>query len=143
MSLPCFCIESCLAHNHDLCANLVHSCFNLLPRFLHVALSCTVAHVFISFAAYRLHVLQVQVWGPKAPKDMQQYRRRESEKSKWGGHKEDDMSVVIGIWLPADGWQIYAQTIRRQKGKGRQTSYVVVDVWKLWPTAYDQPPFKL
>ena len=85
-----------------------------------------------------LHV--PQVWSPKAPKGEPQYRRREKEKDNWAGGKEDDISVVMGIWLPTDGWQIYAQTIRRHK-RGRK--YVVVDVWKLWPTAYNQGPFKL
>jgi hypothetical protein len=87
----------------------------------------------------------LQVWGPKRSGDMPQYRRKEKllplQKSKWEGAKEGDLSTVFGIWLPADGWQIYAQCLRRRRDPNR--SYVVVEVWRLWPTVTTQGPFKM
>ena len=87
------------------------------------------------------------MWGPKAPPGEPQYRRREKEKSNWGGSKADDISSVVGIWLPADGWQIYAQTIRRRsptkEDKGRNPAYMVVEVWRLWPTTFGAEKFQM
>ena len=98
----------------------------------------------------------LQVWGPYGAKegDDPQYRRVKGKgDDKWGGGKADDLSAVVGIWLPkwaelpsSPGWKIYAQVIRRVKtGKlGQNPPYKVVGVCRLWPPAYglDRPGFK-
>ena len=143
--LCCFCHWvglCCFCHRVGLVSNavLLVPCRSVNDaKFLPYSITGMHMESDADVAAY-LHFLQV--WGPKVPTGPQ-YRRRRSESSNWGGGKQHDMSSVVGIWLPETGWQIYAQTLRPKPEKGTKPSYMVAEVWKLWPTTSNADKFRM